>query len=344
LGTTPIGLARVPSNGSVSPSAVPTSYPGTVTEIGAVPPWTSVDGSTNGSGFVMLAHSSNQSLTGFVVNPATHNPTASFQCAVPASFAVDHIAKATYPYIVLAEHTSTDVTLNTYTENGGTCANGTQDFSALSQYGAGPSVASWNDAADDGVYAGGALVLGYPGNGQNAIVTALENGTASGGGNAVGTGSNQPNIDSLQMWYTKASVITKGIDEIAYRNATNFVQQSGLSASSPVSSAIDNAGHIYILFADGPGTVQKCSLGSPVSCTYVAAVGAYVPSSDHRAMALGPDGMLYFATTGHGVLTLNPANNTDYNTGTTSYSEAVASGDGHVYLLRADGSEVDAFP
>jgi hypothetical protein len=346
LGTTPIGLARVPSNGGGTPSAVPTSYPGTVNEIAAIPPWTSLDTFTYGAGFIMLSNTGSQVVTGFVVAPSTHTPTLSFQCTVGGGETLDHIAKGVYPSLVFAQHTATDVTLNTSSESGGTCATGTQAFSALSQYGAGPSVASWNDAADDGAgNLGGALVLsGSGGNGQNAIVTGPENGSVSGGGNAIGNAGNQANIDSLQMWYDKASVVTKGIDEVAYRNAQNGLAISGLAASSPVASAADDAGNVYILFQDGAGTVEKCALGSTTTtCTYAGALAAYNPSYDHRSMALGADGILYVATAS-GFVHFNPANNTSYSNGSTAYKQVVASGDGHIYLLHADGSGVDAYP
>lgn len=60
--------------------------------------------------------------------------------------------------------------------------------------------------------------------------------------------------------------------------------------------------------------------------------------------ALGADGRLYFATTSHGMLYFDPGNNTSANAGSTSYSQAVASGDGHIYFLRSDGTGVDAYP
>lgn len=113
--------------------------------------------------------------------------------------------------------------------------------------------------------------------------------------------------------------------------------------SSPVTSAADGAGNIYVLYNDVAGTVDKCTFGSTVSCAVVGSLAACTPSHNHRAMTLGPDNALYLATAS-GFVRFDPVNNTSFSNGSTSYKEVVASGDGHIYLLRSDGSGVDAYP
>jgi hypothetical protein len=191
---------------------------------------------------------------------------------------------------VFAESTATDVTLNTSSLSGGTCSAGTQAFSALSQYGVGPSVASWNDAAADGTTIGGALVLsGAPGNGINPILTAPQNGTVS-GGSAIGSASNQVNIDSLNI---ALAFIARDVGGRRRRQHLRALQRrcgDGRQVHVRVDSLVRGRGSL----------------------------AAYTPSHNHRAMTLGPDNALYLATAS-GFVRFDPVNNTSFSNGSTPY-------------------------
>jgi hypothetical protein len=145
------------------------------------------------------------------------------------------------------------------------------------------------------------------------------------------------------MWYGKSAVITKGIDQMAYINELNAPFIYGFSASSPIAAVADDAGNIFVQFHDVAGTVQKCVLGYPGSCVTIASISAYGPSYDHRGMALGADGDLYFASSS-GLVQYDYIHNTSVSEGLVAYKQVVASGDGHLYMLRADGSGVDTAP
>jgi hypothetical protein len=344
----PVGQLRIPATYTTAvPNSVPTTLGYPINEIAGVPPWTTIDGSTQGGGFVYVdSGSPNQSVGSVSVNASTHFPTSAFTCNFYGTgFTVDHVAQGAYATsnIIVGEHSSTDVTLNTLSS--GTCPAGTQDFSAASQ-GVYTFGTSMTDVADDGTYAGGAFVEAAGGTGSSLILTAKDGTTVSGAGNVVLSGTNQQAIDSLNLFYSKALVLETALGEIGYRNPSNFVQSTSLG-STPRSSAVDDTGHVYIL--DTAGDVEKCTIA-----TNPAAFGCntlvnllfptnYSPAADHRAIAIGADGNVWVASAA-GLLRVNSTSGAVTQFGSTSYKEVVASGDGHLYLLVSGGTAYNDFP
>jgi len=343
----PVGQLRIPATYTTTvPNSVPTTLPYPINEIAGVPAWATIDGSTQGGGFLYVdSGSPNQSVGSVSVSATSHFPTSVLTCNFYGTgITVDHIAQGAYATsnIILGEHTGVDALLSTLASM--SCPNGTQDFSAASQglYTTGTSI---TDVADDGRYAGGALVVASGGTGSSFIVTAPDGGTVSGGGNLVVTGTSEQAIDSLHLFYSKALVLETALGAIAYRNPSNFIQSASLGTPE-TAAALDDAGNVYIL--DTAGALHKCTLATDPSlftCTFLANLASptnYAPSTDHRALAIGADGNVWVAA--QGLLSVNSTSGAVTRFGTTSYKEVVASGDGHLYLLTAGGTAYNDFP
>jgi len=346
----PVGQLRIPATYTTTvPNSVPTTLPYPINEIAGVPAWATIDGSTQGGGFLYVdSGSPNQSVGSVSVSATSHFPTSVLTCSFYGTgITVDHIAQGAYATsnIILGEHTGSDALLSTLAST--SCPNGTQDFSAASQglyTGTGTSV---TDVADDGRYAGGALVVASGGTGSSFLVTAPDGGTVSGGGNLVVNGTSEQAIDSLHLFYSKALVLETALGAIAYRNPSNFIQSTSLGTPE-TAAALDDAGNVYIL--DTAGALHKCTTATNPSlfaftCTVLANLASptnYAPSTDHRALAIGADGNVWVAA--QGLLRVNSTSGTVTRFGTTSYKEVVASGDGHLYLLTTGGTAYNDFP
>jgi hypothetical protein len=344
----PVGQLRIPATYTTTvPNSVPTTLPYPINEIAGVPAWATIDGSTQGGGFVYVdSGSPNQSVGSVSVSATSHFPTSVLSCSFYGTgITVDHIAQGAYETsnIILGEHTGSDALLSTLAST--SCPNGTQDFSAASQglyTGTGTSI---TDVADDGRYAGGALVVASGGIGSSFLVTAPDGGTVSGGGNLVVNGTSEQAIDSLHLFYSKALLLETALGAIAYRNPSNFIQSTSLGTPE-TAAAVDGAGNVYIL--DTAGALHKCTIATNPSlfaCTVLANLASptnYAPSTDHRALAIGADGNVWVAA--QGLLRVNSTSGTVTRFGTTSYKEVVASGDGHLYLLTTGGTAYNDFP
>ena len=103
LGTTPIGIARVPSNITSAPTALATSFSGTVSEIASVPAWSGLGSTYNGNGFLSVAGAGTLYVTGLTMNLSTHILNQAFQCSAPsATYILDHLAMGMYPHMAFA--------------------------------------------------------------------------------------------------------------------------------------------------------------------------------------------------------------------------------------------------
>jgi hypothetical protein len=279
-------------------------------------------------------------------------PTVSFTCGVttitgPEQTVLLHLAMGSGTNLVAGENiysTFATYSLDTIGLAAGTntCSNSGDGFSNYYS-----SAGGIEDVAADGVNVAG---LFGPQSSDYFIVTTTQTANVT-----EPIYVNSPGLmDSLGMWYGQIAAIQPGV--AAGLNDFIFINIASGSSGAleqttgnlvPVAAAPDNAGNEYVLANNG--YVYICPLGAAYqtvgSCANATYVGNLIPSTNHRALAVGPDGNPWIATS-VGLVRAFVSNDSalTYVYGNKSYTQVVASGDGHLYALRSNGQTVDIFP
>jgi hypothetical protein len=321
----PVGILTIPSSVSNAFIPHPVNTAPSASEIAGVPPWSELPTLAAGTGVAVLSDANTQ-VTGY-----SSGGSEVFSCSASASgVSIEHIAMASGENLEVGnaysdqfgpDLTLANVSLNATTPN---CGVNQELIQGLTGGG-------FLDVANDGgantaaIYTGGATPSLY---------------VLSGAGSpSIGLNTN-PTSASLAMWYGQyvaASTGSNGNSGVVYVNAQGNVATSNVGA---ISVAVDDAGHAYAL--DTSGQLYSCSLGSSVSCP--SSVTIANASSDHRAVAVGPDGLVYVASSS-GLVQFNPVTLTAPTViGSTSLKEVQASGDGHVYALGTDNQTFYIYP
>jgi hypothetical protein len=318
-GTTPVGILTTPSTVS---GATPHSIAAfsSVVEIAGVPPWASLPNVPAGSGVVVLYNES----AGGEVEGLSSGGQSEFTCSSGNGVFIQHIAMG--PGENLDVGNSYDFGSGTYLTLAQVSLAGTP-YCAVTNFNQ-SAAGSGNilDVATDGLNVAAIFNPGTP-------FVGLSNGTSLPmlGPNSVNL---FPSAFTLAMWYGQYA--TAGINAGAggYSGLVYVGPQQNVAtnAVSPISIAVDTAGHAYAL--DTSGHLFTCSLGSSIVCPTSTTIAS--PSTANRAIAVGPDGKVYVATPS-GLVQYDPLAQTLSTIGGPALDEVQASGDGHIYAL-ASGS------
>jgi len=329
IGGIPVAILTIPATSIGTRTLNSIASLSSVLEIAGVPPWASMPDLPAGDGFVVLY---DESAGGEVKGLASDGSQIGFTCSSGNSGVfIQHVAMGPGERVDLG--TSYGTGQGVLLTVGQADVSGTPNCDVVNSNQSADGAGSILDVANDGTNVAAVFSPGTPSIGLSTGASLPSLGSTSNNLN--------PTAFSLAMWYgqyvaggNNGQGGTSGLVYISPQQ--NVVTASGVS---PVAVAVDGAGHAY--FLDSSGTLQACSLGSTIVITATLAVSG--ASSDHRAVTVGPDGLVYVATA-NGLLAFDPATTNTAMIGTTALKEVQASGDGYIYGLGSDGATILRYP
>jgi hypothetical protein len=229
--------------------------------------------------------------------------------------------------------------------NGGAFNISTQEITSSS---VGAGSATFTASEDAGGYVGSALYLfnktyvsiapeasGDSAPGANVVFIPGSSGPISIAATIDGSSTSGENPLFVVLTSTDLYVLTPS------SSGANVTVVLPLGIGTPV-SIVAQGPLAYVLTSSGG--IATCSLAkyAAVGCSFAASVVSS-PSSDRHAMALGPDGNLWIATT-TGIVRYSPSTGAKTALGYNDYDQIVASADGRLYASVANTGEVDAIP